>query len=96
MPSLQDIIIKPIITEKSMQEIEDNNRYTFQVARNANKIEIRQAVEELFNVSVDKVNTMNMPGKNRRMGVHSGRTPSWKKALVKLKTGESIEIFEGL
>ncbi|MEC9488442.1 MAG: 50S ribosomal protein L23 [Halanaerobium sp.] len=95
MKDPRDIIIEPHISERSLLEIEENNRYTFRVAKDANKIEIRNAIEELFAVKVVSVNTARMPGKERRMGVHTGYTPSWKKALVKLAEGERIEIFEG-
>ncbi len=92
----QDIIIRPIITEKSMDGIA-NKRYTFEVAKTANKVEIRKAVEELFSVSVDKVNTINVRGKNKRMGVHAGRTRSWKKAIVTLKeNSKTISFFDSM
>ncbi len=96
MKDSRDILIKPIITENSMLKMEENNTYTFKVATNSNKIQVRNAVEEIFNVKVDNVNTMNMRGKKRRLGRNEGRTASWKKALVKLAEGDSIEIFEGL
>jgi len=92
----RDILIKPVITENSMLKMEENNTYTFKVAKNANKVEIKTAIEEIFNVKVDNVNTMNMRGKKRRLGRNEGITASWKKALVKLAEGDSIEIFEGL
>jgi large subunit ribosomal protein L23 len=92
----QDIIVRPIITEKSMSGI-PNKRYTFQVARDANKIEIGQAVEQLFNVKVAKVNTMNVKGKAKRVGKHLGYKPDWKKAIVTLKeTSKTIEFFDGI
>ena len=81
----EDIIIKPIITEKSNEGLE-NGRYTFKVAKNATKTEIKNAVEKLFNVKVLKVNTMNIDGKNKRVGVHQGKTASWKKAIVFIDT----------
>lgn len=91
-----DIIVKPIISEKSMGQIADN-KYTFVVSRDANKIEIKQAIEEIFNVKVDKVNTMNMLGKKKRMGKFEGRRPNWKKAIVKLAPdSKTIEFFEGM
>ena len=92
----QDIIIQPIISEQSMQQMEANNTYAFEVAKNANKIEIRNAIEEIFNVTVKNVNTMNMKGKKRRMGRNEGKRPDWKKAYVKLAEGDNIEVFEGL
>ncbi len=81
----EDIIIKPIITEKSNGEIEQG-KYTFKVAKNATKPEIACAVEKLFNVKVKKVNTMNIDGKEKRVGVHLGKTASWKKAIVLIDT----------
>ncbi|MCF8001109.1 MAG: 50S ribosomal protein L23 [Halanaerobiales bacterium] len=96
MKDSRDVLIKPVITENSMLKMEENNTYTFKVAKNSNKIQIRNAVEEIFDVKVDNVNTMNMRGKKRRLGRNEGRTASWKKALVKLAEGDSIEIFEGL
>ncbi|MCM1577325.1 MAG: 50S ribosomal protein L23 [Ruminococcus sp.] len=92
----QDIVIKPIITEKSMGALAEN-KYTFRVAKNANKIEIAKAVEELFDVQVASVNTMNCKGRSRRVGMNRGTTPDWKKAIVTLKEGsKSIEFFDGL
>jgi len=89
-----DIILKPLITEKSTALIEEN-KYTFVVGKNANKIEIKKAVEELFDVEVRAVNTINMKGKKRRVGVHQGYRPDWKKAVVTLQDGSKpIEIFE--
>ena len=78
MKTAQDIIIAPVITEKSMSGIADK-KYTFKVAKDANKIEIADAVEKLFKVSVAKVNTVNMRGKQKRMGRYSGYTSSWKR-----------------
>ena len=96
MKTAYDIIIKPIITEQSMEATEEK-KYVFQVANDANKIEIKKAIEEIFGVQVEKVNTIRMDGKEKRMGVHVGRRASWKKAMVKL-TAESktIEFFEGM
>lgn len=96
MKDPRDIIIAPLISEKSMGMIEENNTYTFKVDKRANKIEIRNAVEEIFNVTVLKVNTINMLGKKRRLGYNQGQRPDWKKAMVKLTDGERIEIFEGM
>lgn len=81
----EDIIIKPIITEKSNYAVEEG-KYTFKVAKNATKTEIKNAVEKLFNVKVLKVNTINMDGKSKRVGVHQGKTASWKKAIVTIDT----------
>ena len=93
----QDIIIRPIITENSMDGLADR-KYTFKVAKNANKIEIKKAVEQLFkDVKVEKVNTMNVRGKKKRMGRNEGYTPAWKKAIVTLKEGsKTIEFFDGM
>lgn len=91
-----DIIRKPIVTEKSMEDME-NKKYTFEVDKNATKIEIKAAVEEIFNVKVKKINTMNMQGKLKRQGAHMGRRPSWNKAIVKLTDdSEPIEFFESI
>ena len=91
-----DIIIKPIITEKRMEEMA-NGKYTFMVDKKANKSEIKKAVEKIFDVKVEKVNTMNMLGKVKRQGLTYGRRPSWKKAIVKLtEDSKGIEFFEGM
>ena len=90
-----DIIIKPIVSEKSMDQLADR-KYTFKVAMNANKIEIKKAVEEIFKVKVVDVNTVRVKGKEKRMGRSVGRTSDYKKAIVQLAEGDSIEIFEGL
>jgi large subunit ribosomal protein L23 len=96
MKAAQDIIIAPIITEKSMSAIADK-KYTFKVAIDANKIEIAAAVEELFKVDVAKVNTMNVNGRNKRVGRYSGKTADWKKAIVTLtEKSKTIEFFDGL
>ena len=96
MKFAQDIILKPIITEKSMDSVE-NKRYTFEVAKDATKPEIAKAVEELFNVEVAKVNTINMKKKPKRMGYHFGYTAEWKKAIVTLTAdSKEIEFFNGL
>ena len=97
MKTAQDIIIAPVITEKSMSGIADK-KYTFKVARDANKIEIAAAVEELFKgAKVAKVNTINVRGKAKRMGRYSGYTSAWKKAIVTLKANSKpIEFFDGL
>ena len=96
MKFAQDIILKPVITEKSMDSIEAK-RYTFEVAVNATKPEIAKAVEELFGVKVAKVNTINMKKKPKRMGYHFGYTAEWKKAIVTLDaSSKEIEFFNGL
>jgi large subunit ribosomal protein L23 len=88
----RDIVLRPVITEKSYSAIEQN-RYTFQVDKRARKPEIARAVEEIFKVTVVSVNTMNVPGKSRRVRYAKGMTPSWKKAVVTLKEGDSIKEF---
>jgi large subunit ribosomal protein L23 len=87
-----DIIIAPVITEKSNMDMNEG-KYTFKVAKNATKTEVKKAVEQLFNVKVVSVNTVSMPGKQKRMGVHTGRTPDWKKAIVKIDTNPSEETY---
>lgn len=92
----QDIILRPIITENSMDGIADR-KYTFEVAKDANKIEIAQAVEALFDVKVEKVNTINVNGKLRRYGRYEGYTASMKKAIVTLTAdSKTIEFFDGM
>ena len=96
MKMAQDIIIKPIITENSMKGIADR-KYTFQVAKDANKIEIAKAVEELFGVKVAKVNTISVRGKFRRQGWKGGYTAAAKKAIVTLTAdSKGLEFFEGM
>lgn len=92
----QDIIIRPIITEKTMLGATEK-KYTFEVAKNANKIEIAKAVEEIFGVKVSKVNTVNVRGRLRRQGRNQGYTRAWKKAYVTLtQDSKEIEFFEGM
>ncbi len=91
----RDIILKPIITEKTAQMMQDN-KYTFKVALGANKVEIRQAIEQIFKVKVLDVNTMRVLGKMKRMGKNMGKRPDYKKAIVKLAEGQTIGFFEGL
>lgn len=96
MKAAQDIILHPVITEKSMEGIQ-SKKYTFRVAGDANKLEIAKAVEELFGVKVAKVNTMNVRGRMKRVGKFSGFTSDWKKAIVTLKEdSKTIEFFEGM
>ena len=92
----RQIIHKPIITEKSTIEREMYNIVSFAVDPRANKVEIKSAVETLFDVKVLEVRTSRVRGKTRRMGKHSGRRPDWKKACVQLREGDSIEFFEGV
>jgi len=90
----RDVLKRPIITEKSTDLISEN-KYTFEVDLRANKTQIKAAVEEIFNVEVEKVSTLRVKGKLRRMGRHEGYTSDWKKAVVTLKPGHSIEVFGG-
>jgi len=90
----RDIIKRPIITEKST-DLMAQNKYTFEVDMRATKPQIKAAVEEIFSVKVEKVNTARVRGKLRRMGRHEGYTSDWKKAVVTLKPGHSIEVFGG-
>ena len=93
MTNPHDIIIKPVVTEQSMAEMA-NKKYTFVVAKNANKTEVKKAVEKIFNVEVASVNTLNYDGKTKRMGRTVGKTASFKKAVVKLTEGsKDIEFF---
>ena len=97
MKTAYDIIIRPIITEQSMEDL-DIKKFAFEVAKDANKIEIKKAVEEIFGVTVIKVNTVRVRGKEKRTGAYpKGYSPSWKKAVVKLSAdSKNIEIFEGM
>ena len=88
------ILIKPVVSEKSYNQITEN-RYTFRVHPDAHKTQVRQAVEELFEVKVVAVNIVKMPPKPKRRGMIKGTKPGWKKAIVELKAGDKIEIFEG-
>jgi large subunit ribosomal protein L23 len=90
------ILRRPIITEKTTLQKEDDNQVVFMVRRDANKIEIREAVEQLFDVEVTAVNTVNYRGKVKRVGRHFGKRPNWKKAIVTLAPGQEVEFFEGL
>ena len=91
-----EIIKRPIVTEQSMDQMADR-KYTFEVNPSANKIEIKKAVEEIFGVTVEKVTTMNMDGKVKRMGMNIGKRANWKKAVVKLtEKSKTIEFFDGL
>ena len=91
----RDILIKPIITEKTTALMEER-KYTFRVPLAATKVEIRQAVEKMFKVQVEAVNTVRVMGKTKRMGKHEGKRPDFKKAIVKLAPGQSIAFFEGV
>ncbi|MBE6564889.1 MAG: 50S ribosomal protein L23 [Ruminococcaceae bacterium] len=96
MKIAHDVIIRPVITEASMDRLADKT-YTFEVAKSATKPEIKAAVEEIFKVSVKCVNTINMKKKPKRLGVHAGYTSEWKKAIVTLKAdSKTIEFFDGM
>jgi len=96
MRSPHDIIIRPIVTEASMNLMADK-KYTFVVDKRSNKTEIKNAVEKVFGVKVDSVNTMNMTGKKKRVGASIGKKADWKKAIITLTAGsKAIEFFEGL
>jgi len=92
----RSIILRPVVTEKSMREGESDNKYTFEVRPDANKVEIRRAIEALFDVTVTKVNTMRVSGKERRRsyGYRAGRTAERKKAVVTLVAGDTIDVVE--
>ncbi len=96
MKDLYQVIKRPVITEKSNKQKEFSNQIAFEVDRRANKIEIKQAIERLFNVKVLKVNTLRIEGKEKSMGRARGRTRHWKKAIVTLRAGDYIEFFEGV
>jgi large subunit ribosomal protein L23 len=96
MRNVSQILIRPLVTEKSHEQLDRHGAYTFVVANDANKIEIAGAIEKQFNVKVKDVRTMRYAGKEKRMGRFTGRKASWKKAVVTLADGDSIEIFEGV
>ena len=89
------ILLAPVVTEKSYELIE-NRKYSFRVHPDAHKTQVRQAVEELFNVHVEGVNIVKVQPKPKRRGLRHGRKPGWKKAIVQLREGDSIEVFEGV
>ena len=89
-----EVLIRPVVSEKSYGQIA-NNQYTFQVHKDAHKTQVRQAVEELFDVKVTDVNIVKVQPKPKRRGAFKGTRPGWKKAVVQLRQGDSIEIFEG-
>jgi large subunit ribosomal protein L23 len=96
MKSPEDVVLRPIVTEKSNMLQEQSNQVVFRVAKDANKIDIRKAVEKLFNVRVVAVKTFRTPSRMRRVGRNVGRRPSWKKAIVRLREGDKIEFFSGV
>jgi large subunit ribosomal protein L23 len=95
MPTKHETIVRPLITEKTSAAFQDRGEYAFEVHPDATKPQIRSAIEELFGVKVTDVWTSNQRGKEKRVGRSAGRRPNWKKAIVKLREGDSIEIFEG-
>lgn len=95
MATLFRTIVRPIMTEKTSAAYQDRQEYTFEVAGDANKTSIRAAVQQLFGVTVTGVQTMNCRGKTRRVGQNVGKRANWKKAIVTLKAGDTIDIFEG-
>jgi large subunit ribosomal protein L23 len=95
MSSLHRTIVRPIVTEQSSVAYQERGEYTFRVASDATKTTIRNAIEKLFGVKVTGVWTSNQRGKQRRVGQQVGRRPHWKKAVVKLRAGDTIDIFEG-
>ncbi|MGH7501472.1 MAG: 50S ribosomal protein L23 [Longimicrobiales bacterium] len=96
MRSLHDVVIAPVVTEESALLQDEARTYTFIVARDANKLQIRQAVQTLFGVKVEAVRTANYQGKWRRVGRSTGRRAAYKKAMVRLAEGDSIDVYEGL
>ncbi len=96
MKTIYDVLLSPLLTEKGTQLKEKDNKVVFRVARDANKIEVKKAVEEVFKVKVDNVATINCKGKKKRMGRHEGKRPDWKKAIVTLKKGEKLDFIEGV
>ena len=95
MASIHRTIVRPIVTEQSSAAYQERGEYTFRVASDATKTSIRGAIEKLFGVKVTGVWTSNQRGKGRRVGSAVGRRPHWKKAIVKLRQGDTIDIFEG-
>jgi large subunit ribosomal protein L23 len=91
----RQVLISPVVSEKSYSLIEDN-KYSFRVHPKAHKTQIRQAVEQLFDVTVEGVNIVKVQPKPKRRGFHRGKKPGWKKAIVQLRAGDRIEIFEGV
>ena len=93
MNNYRDIIIRPIITEKSMRYMDEDNKVTFEVAKGTNKIEVARAVEHIFGVDVEKVNIMYVKPKKKRVGRYVGKTKAVRKAIVKIKAGQDIDLF---
>jgi large subunit ribosomal protein L23 len=95
MPDLHRVIVAPVVTEKSSARFAARKEYAFRVARDASKPEIKAAIEQLFDVTVTGVRTLVLPAKRRTYRQHAGRRPAWKKAIVTLKDGDAIPVFEG-
>ncbi|GJM58865.1 50S ribosomal protein L23 [uncultured Dubosiella sp.] len=93
MTDYRDVILRPIITEKSMKLMAEDNKVTFEIAKGVNKFEVKKAVEALFNVDVEQVNTINVKPKKRRVGRFEGKTNRVRKAIVKIKEGQTIDLF---
>ena len=93
MKSIYEVIKSPWITEKGTELGEKQNKYVFKVCLNANKIEIRNAIEKIFNVKIEKVNTVKLQGKKKRVRLVEGKTPDWKKAIITLREGNKIEFI---
>jgi large subunit ribosomal protein L23 len=96
MRSPYQVVLRPLLTEKGTRLKEAGNQYLFQVAKTANKIEIKQAIEQLFKVTVLDVRTLRVRGKTKRLGRFQGRRPDWKKAIATVKEGDVIELYEGV
>jgi large subunit ribosomal protein L23 len=96
MKTLYNVLLAPLLTEKGTVLKEKDNKVVFRVARDANKIEIKKAVEEILKVKVDRVTTINYKGKKKRLGKFEGKRPDWKKAIVTLKEGEKLDFIEGV
>jgi large subunit ribosomal protein L23 len=96
MKTSYEVLLSPLLTEKGTLLKEKDNKVLFKVARDANKIEIKKAVEEIFKVKVDRVTTINCKGKKKRLGRYEGKRPDWKKAVVALKEGEKLDFIEGM
>jgi large subunit ribosomal protein L23 len=92
--NLEDVLVAPVVSEKSYAGITER-RYTFRVHADAHKTHVRQAVEKIFDVNVERVNIIKVQSKPKRRGIHRGTRPGWKKAVVQLREGDTIEIFEG-
>jgi large subunit ribosomal protein L23 len=96
MSRAHQVVLSPLLTEKGTRLKEEGNQYLFRVARTANKVEIKRAIEQLFKVTVLEVRTTRVRGKVKRLGRFQGRRPDWKKAIATLKAGQSIELYEGV